>query len=110
MQPIANAPSCSAALSLDECAERVMRAISKAQRLPLERLVPEATFAELEIGSLDAINLVFVLEDEFGIVIPEAQMSFQTIGEVVVALQQHLCRSASEASEPTALPQPTARA
>jgi len=92
-------------LTRAECAERVLALIAKAQRLPLQRLTPQTTFAELEIGSLDAINLVFVLEDEFGIVVPEHQMNFQTVGEVVSAMQAHLCGplpTADDKPEPAA--------
>jgi acyl carrier protein len=85
-------------LTHDECAERVLALIAKTQRLPLERLSLQTTFAELAIGSLDAINLVFVLEDTFGIVVPEDRMHFQTVGEVVAAMQEHLCQLPSAAA------------
>ena len=77
-------------LTRDACALRVCKAIAKAQRLPLAQLTPERSFAELGIGSLDAINIVFVLEDEFGISVPEDEMAFATIGEVVDAVHRHL--------------------
>lgn len=78
------------ALTFDECALRVRQAIARAQQLPLERLTPESSFEQLGIGSLDAINLVFVLEDTLGIDIPADQEGFETVGELIEAVHRHL--------------------
>lgn len=88
-------------LSRDDCTLRVYKAIAKAQRLPLAQLSPERSFAELGIGSLDAINIVFVLEDEFGISVPEHEMAFATIGEVVDAIHSFVTAQPPAASAQT---------
>lgn len=50
---------------------RVLRVIAETQRIPLESVTVDKTFADLKIDSLDGINIVFALENEFGISIPD---------------------------------------
>ena len=55
----------------DELTQRVIKVIAETQRMPAEKIQPESTFAELGIDSLDGINILFALENEFGINIPD---------------------------------------
>ena len=50
---------------------RVVRVIAKTQRLPPETVSIDSTFEELKIDSLDGINLIFALESEFDVDIPD---------------------------------------
>lgn len=54
-----------------EIMERVLRTLAETQKLPLEKVTAAATFEELEIDSLDGINILFALENEFDINIPD---------------------------------------
>ncbi len=51
--------------------ERVIRILTETQRLDPGRVTAESTFEELGLDSLDGINIVFALENEFGIDIPD---------------------------------------
>lgn len=51
---------------------RVIAEIAAVKRIPVERITIDSTFEELAIDSLDATNLLFVLEEEFGVSIPDA--------------------------------------
>lgn len=51
---------------------RVIAEIAAVKRIPVERITIDSTFEDLAIDSLDATNLLFVLEEEFGISIPDA--------------------------------------
>jgi len=51
--------------------ERVLRTLADTQKLPLEQITPDATFEQLNIDSLDGINILFALENEFDINIPD---------------------------------------
>ena len=63
---------------------RVMEVIAKTQRIPLESITLDSTFEQLKIDSLDGINIVFALENEFGINIPdEGVQTMRSIGETV---------------------------
>jgi acyl carrier protein len=50
---------------------RVIRVIAETQKIPVENVSREKTFQDLKIDSLDGINIVFALETEFDISIPD---------------------------------------
>lgn len=64
-------------------AERVIEAIADTQRLPRGSISLDSSFEELEIDSLDAANLLFVLEDEFDVTVTEDVRSIRTVREAV---------------------------
>lgn len=53
--------------------ERILATIAHAQRIPKERITLESTFEELGIDSMDGVNILFALENEFDITIPDAE-------------------------------------
>lgn len=56
---------------LDDLTQRVIGCIAEAQHLDRERISPDSTFEELGVDSLDGINILFALENEFDISIPD---------------------------------------
>ncbi|MEP7352746.1 MAG: phosphopantetheine-binding protein [Acidobacteriota bacterium] len=65
-------------------ADRVTRVIARTQKLPVEAVTINKTFEELNIDSLDGINILFALEGEFDIDIPDdAARSIKSIREMV---------------------------
>lgn len=57
-----------------------------------ERLRPETTIESLGLDSLDRIEFMFALEKEFGIKVPDREVTFNTIQDmidVVDRLVQH---------------------
>ena len=68
----------------NDVAERVMRVIAETQRMPPEKVTEQSSFEELGIDSLDGINILFALENEFGINIPdEAARGLRTVREMI---------------------------
>ena len=65
-----SAASSSTAMS-EDLKTRVIQVIAKTQRIPLETVSLDSTFEELKIDSLDGINLIFALESEFNVDIPD---------------------------------------
>jgi acyl carrier protein len=55
----------------DDFQARVVKVIAKTQRIPIETVSIDSTFEELKIDSLDGINLIFALESEFNVDIPD---------------------------------------
>jgi acyl carrier protein len=55
-----------------ELTARVIAEIASVKRISPEKITVESTFDELAIDSLDATNLLFSLEEEFGVSIPDA--------------------------------------
>ncbi len=80
----------------DETTARVIAVIAKSQRIGPETITPESTFVDLNIDSLDGLQLVFALEEEFGVDIPDdAAKEFKSVGEVVQGLEMVLAKKAA---------------
>lgn len=73
----------------DDIAERVIRVIAETQKIPVESVSIDKTFEELKIDSLDGINIVFGLENEFNISIPDENMgSLRSVRDAVEGVRQ----------------------
>ena len=57
----------------DEFIQRIRGVIANSQRIPIEKVSIDSTFQELGIDSMDAVNILFGLESEFDINIPDEQ-------------------------------------
>ena len=72
----------------DELTGRVIRILAAVKRVPAESIRPEATLEELGIDSLDKVNILFELEGEFDISIPDEEArKITSISEIVARLQ-----------------------
>ena len=68
--------------------ERVIAIIAKRKHLDPASLTAASTFEQLGIDSLDAADLLFTFEDDFGIVVPDdVARSMRSVGEVVEGLR-----------------------
>lgn len=57
----------------DETARKVVDVITATQKLETGKVTLDSTFEELQIDSLDGLNIVFALENEFNLDIPDDQ-------------------------------------
>jgi acyl carrier protein len=86
---------------MSDVAAEVIAIIAK--RIPGQKddLSPTDKLTELGIESIDAIDMIFDLEEKFDIEIPynanSAQADFGTVGDVVRAIEQVLARKAASA-------------
>ena len=55
--------------------ERVIRVFADFKKVPKEEITIDTTFDELGLDSLDGLNLVFELEEEFDLTIPDDRVS-----------------------------------
>ena len=78
----------------DPLAQRVIAIIAANQFLPAEEVRADSRFDTLGIESIDAINILFALEDAFEVELPEEVEGFETVGDVIDALRQHLAEKA----------------
>jgi acyl carrier protein len=75
--------------------EKVIAEIASVKRIPTERINVDSTFEELAIDSLDATNLLFALEEEFGVSIPDAEArSIRNVRGAVEQVQKLLAAKA----------------
>ncbi len=71
----------------DELIQRVIAIVAQNQKLPPEKVTIDSTFEELGIDSLDGINLIFALENEFNINISdEAAKDIRSVRQMIEAL------------------------
>ena len=76
-------------LPASDIGARVIGVIAKSQHIPVESISIDSTFEELKIDSLDGINLVFALEGEFDVVIPdEGAQNLRTVRETVEGIEK----------------------
>jgi acyl carrier protein len=55
----------------EDVVSRVIQTIAKTQKIPVESVTLDKTFEELKIDSLDGINILFALESEFKVDVPD---------------------------------------
>ena len=55
----------------DELIQRVLKVIAASKRIPLETVTIDSEFLQLTIDSMDAVEILFALENEFDINIPD---------------------------------------
>lgn len=73
----------------DELAQRVIRVIATSQRIPLENIHADSSFEELKIDSLAGIEILFALESEFDIDIPDdAARTIKSVREMIDGVAQ----------------------
>jgi len=87
---------------VNELGRRVIRVIAQTQRIPPDQISLDSTFEELKIDSLDGINIVFALESEFGIAIPDdGVQNMRSVRETVAGVER-LLRQKNVAAPPGA--------
>ena len=55
----------------DDLIQRVLNVIATSKRIPRETVTIDSEFAQLNIDSMDAVEILFALENEFDISIPD---------------------------------------
>ncbi len=67
---------------------RILEVVRGEKTLPDVPLTPETQLADLGIDSLDALNILFALEEAFGISIPdEVSRQIRTLGDLTAAIR-----------------------
>ena len=74
--------------------DRVISVLAKSKKLPPEKITLESSFLELGMDSLDALEFLFALEEEFDVDIPnDAAEEMQTVAQAVAGLEKLLAAS-----------------
>jgi acyl carrier protein len=85
----------------DELIQRVIKAIATTKRIPIESVTIDSSFEQLGIDSMDAVEILFALENEFDINIPDDEVrSVRDIRQMCEGVERLvLAKSAGKASQ-----------
>ena len=74
---------------MDDIESRIIELVARSKDLPASDVRMETTFDELQIDSLDKINLSFEVEEMFSIEIPDDSLnSLKTVGDIVRGVER----------------------
>ena len=80
----------------DEIVERVRKVIATSKRIPEERVTVDSAFEELGIDSMDAVEILFALENEFDISIPDEDVkTVRNVRQMVGGVEKLLAAKAA---------------
>lgn len=69
--------------------QTIVALIARSKSIPEDTITPASTFDELQVDSLDKINLTFEIEELYKIAIPDDSLnSLRTVGDVIVGVQR----------------------
>lgn len=75
-------------MSAETVEERVIRVFAAFKKVPPETIKLETTFDELGLDSLDGLNLIFELEEEFDIMVPDDKVeSMKSVAQAVEGIE-----------------------
>ena len=75
----------------EEVTRRVIESLAKTQHLAPEKIAPESTFQELGIDSLDGINIVFGIESEFDVSVPDEEVKdLRSVADIIDGVERLL--------------------
>lgn len=74
-----------------ELEQKILAVIQEQKTLPENEIKPDTKLTELGIDSLDALNILFALEESFGITIPdEKARGIRTVDDMVTTIESLL--------------------
>jgi acyl carrier protein len=83
-----------------EIISRVIGVISATQHFPPGKATGESTFEELGLDSMDAVNILFALENEFDISIPDNEArGIRSIKEMAAGVERLVAAKAAKAAQ-----------
>ena len=83
----------------DELTQRVLKCIATSKRIPLETVTIDSEFQELGIDSMDAVEILFALENEFDISIPDDEVrSVRNVRQMAEGVEKLVAAKAASAS------------
>ncbi len=74
--------------------DEILDIVAQKAMIDRSKLAPEAKLSDLNVSSLDMVDVVFALEDKFGIHLPfnanTSANEFETVGDVIRLVEQQL--------------------
>ena len=84
----------------DDLIQRVLKVIATSKRIPLDTVTIESDFQQLSIDSMDAVEILFAMENEFDISIPDEEVrSVRNVRQMCEGVEKLLAAKASAAAK-----------
>ncbi len=84
---------------MEQLTDRVLSALASTKHIPKETISLESSFEELGLDSLDKVTLLFELEQQLNLSIPDEEFrSVRTVSEAVETISKLLNSSPSGAT------------
>ena len=83
-----------------DIAERIVEIIAKEAKLDASKLALDTRLEELKIESLDLVQILFAIEDEFDVYVPynDEAYKLETLGDVVDGVNRLIAEKQGEAA------------
>jgi acyl carrier protein len=73
----------------DEIQQKLIEIVRQEKDIPDDKLTPETVLAEAGVDSLDALTILFAIEEQFHISIPDDKArAIKTFGDMVAVVQE----------------------
>jgi len=91
--------------------DKVINTIAKQKEIPPDSITLTSKFEDLNVDSLDATEILFELEDELDVDIPNDQArEMRDVGQVVAGLEKLLASKGNSTADSPAPPSETSEA
>ena len=83
----------------DELIQRVLKVVATSKRIPLETVTIDKEFQQLGIDSMDAVEILFALENEFDISIPDEEVrSVRNVRQMCEGVEKLMAAKSADAA------------
>lgn len=83
----------------EELTQRVLKVIATSKRIPPEQVTIDSDFQQLGIDSMDAVEILFALENEFDISIPDDEVrSVRNVRQMAEGVEKLVAAKAADAT------------
>ena len=81
----------------EDTTQRVLKSIATSKRIPLETVTIDSDFQQLGIDSMDAVEILFALENEFDISIPDDEVrNVRSVRDMVAGVERLLAAKGTQ--------------
>ena len=92
--------------TFEELAQHVIKAIAEVKEIPEDTIKLDSTFDDLGVDSLDAMEMLFLMEEQFDVNMPDTVVrAMRNVRQVVEVLDKLLKGEELEIPEPSATPE-----
>lgn len=85
-------------ISADDLTQRVLRIIAETQRKDPSQVTIDSSFEQLGIDSMDGVNIVFALESEFDINVPDEEVkNIRSVRDMVEGVRRLVTGTGTDA-------------